>query len=83
MTGFVVNGVILIVSGLLGLLLLWPDTELVRLCGTTLQPKLAELGPLCVSRDQRSRSFRSIPWMPFSPLTDCVTRKSTASEQSM
>lgn len=40
-TGFVVNGVILIVSGLLGLLLLWPDTELARLRGTTLQPKLA------------------------------------------
>jgi MFS family permease len=39
--GFVVNGVILIVSGLLGLLLLWPDTELARLRGTTLQPRLA------------------------------------------
>jgi MFS family permease len=41
MTGFVVNGVILIISGLLGLLLLWPNTELARLRGTALQPKLA------------------------------------------
>ena len=40
-TGFVVNGVILIVSGLLGLLMLRPDTELARLRGTALQPKLA------------------------------------------
>ena len=39
--GFVVNGVILIASGLSGLLLLWPDTELARLRGSTLQPKLA------------------------------------------
>jgi MFS family permease len=39
--GFVVNGVILIASGLFGLLLLWPDTELARLRGTALQPKLA------------------------------------------
>jgi MFS family permease len=41
MTGFVVNGVILIISGLLGLLLLWPNSELVRLRGAQLQPKLA------------------------------------------
>jgi MFS family permease len=41
MTGFVVNGVILIISGLLGLLLLWPNTELARLRGAQLQPKLA------------------------------------------
>lgn len=40
-TGFVVNGVILIVSGLLGLLLLWPNTELARLRGGELRPKLA------------------------------------------
>ena len=31
MTGFVINGVILIASGVLGLLLLWPNTELARL----------------------------------------------------
>ena len=31
MKGFVINGFILIVSGLLGLLLLRPDTELARL----------------------------------------------------
>ena len=41
MTGFVVNGVILVISGLLGLLLLWPNTELARLRGAQLQPKLA------------------------------------------
>jgi MFS family permease len=41
MTGFVVNAVILIVSGLLGLLLLWPNTELARLRGGELRPKLA------------------------------------------
>jgi MFS family permease len=40
-SGFLVNGVILIVSGSVGLLLLWPDTELARLRGTTLQPRLA------------------------------------------
>jgi MFS family permease len=40
-TGFVVNAVILIVSGLLGLLLLWPNSELARLRGGELQPKLA------------------------------------------
>ena len=31
---------------------------------------------------QNSRPFRSIPCTPFSPFTVCVTRKSTASEQS-
>ena len=41
MKGFVINGIILIVSGLLGLLLLWPDTELARLRRGTLQEKLA------------------------------------------
>jgi MFS family permease len=35
MTGFTINAVILIVSGLLGLLLLWPDTERARLSGET------------------------------------------------
>jgi len=40
-TGFATNGVILIVSGLLGLLLIWPNTELARLRGAALQPKLA------------------------------------------
>jgi MFS family permease len=41
MKGFVINGIILIVSGLLGLLLLWPDTELARLRRGVLQEKLA------------------------------------------
>lgn len=41
MRGFAINGVILIVSGLLGLLLLWPDTELARLRSNTLRTKLA------------------------------------------
>ena len=33
MTGFTINAVILVVSGLLGLLLLWPNTERARLIG--------------------------------------------------
>ena len=33
MTGFTINGVVMNVSGLLGLLLLWPDTERARLMG--------------------------------------------------
>jgi len=41
MTGFSINAVILIVSGLLGLLLLWPDTERARLAGEAPQPKFA------------------------------------------
>jgi MFS family permease len=41
MTGFTINAVILIVSGLLGLLLLWPDTERARLMGEAPQPKFA------------------------------------------
>src|ERR1700738_3462921 len=41
MTGFTINAVILIVSGLLGLLLLWPDTERARLMGAGRQPKFA------------------------------------------
>src|SRR5229473_2323071 len=40
MTGFTINAVIMIVSGLLGLLLLWPNTERARLIGVT-QPKFA------------------------------------------
>jgi MFS family permease len=41
MTGFTINAVILIVSGLLGLLLLWPDSERARLTGEARQPKFA------------------------------------------
>jgi MFS family permease len=41
MTGFTINAVILIASGLLGLLLLWPDSERARLTGAARQPKFA------------------------------------------
>jgi MFS family permease len=41
MTGFTINAVILIVAGLLGLLLLWPNTERARLMGEVAQPKFA------------------------------------------
>ena len=41
MTGFTINAVILIVSGLLGLLLLWPNTERARLVAQAAQPKFA------------------------------------------
>ena len=41
MTGFTINAVIMIVSGLLGLLLLWPNTERARLTGEVPQPKFA------------------------------------------
>ena len=41
MTGFTINAVILIASGLLGLLLLWPNTERARLMGEAQQPKFA------------------------------------------
>ena len=34
MTGFTINACILVGSGLLGLLLLWPNTERARLTGT-------------------------------------------------
>ena len=34
MTGFTINAVILVASGLLGLLLLWPNTERARLIGS-------------------------------------------------
>jgi MFS family permease len=41
MTGFTINAVILVASGLLGLLLLWPNTERARLMGAMVQPKFA------------------------------------------
>ena len=41
MIGFTINAVILIVSGLLGLLLLWPDSERARLTGEARRPKFA------------------------------------------
>jgi MFS family permease len=41
MIGFTINAVILIGSGLLGLLLLWPNTERARLIGQTREPKFA------------------------------------------
>ena len=41
MTGFTINAVIMIASGLLGLLLLWPNTERARLTGKAPQPKFA------------------------------------------
>jgi MFS family permease len=41
MTGFTINAVIMIMSGLLGLLLLWPNTERARLLGEAPQPKFA------------------------------------------
>ncbi|HEY3790222.1 MAG TPA: MFS transporter [Bradyrhizobium sp.] len=40
MTGFTINAVVLVASGLLGLLLLWPNTERARLSGQAVQPKL-------------------------------------------
>jgi hypothetical protein len=41
MTGFTINAAIMIASGLLGLLLLWPNTERARLMGEVAQPKFA------------------------------------------
>jgi len=41
MTGFTINAVILVVSGLLGLLLLWPNTERERLMAAARPPKFA------------------------------------------
>lgn len=41
MTGFMINGVILIASGVLGLLLLWPNTERARLRAASARPELA------------------------------------------
>jgi MFS family permease len=39
MMGFTINAVVLIVSGLLGLLLLWPNTERARLMAQALKPR--------------------------------------------
>ena len=41
MTGYTINAFIMIASGVLGLLLLWPNTERARLLGETTQPKFA------------------------------------------
>ena len=49
MTGFTINAVILVASGLLGLALLWPNTERARLTAQAVQPKFA----------QKLRRFRS------------------------
>lgn len=40
-TGFTINAVVMIVSGTLGLLLLWPNTERARLMGRAAQPEFA------------------------------------------
>jgi hypothetical protein len=42
MAGFTINAVVMAASGLLGLLLLWPNTERKRLMGEAVaQPKFA------------------------------------------
>jgi MFS family permease len=41
MTGYTINAFIMIASGVLGLLLLWPNTERARLLGEATQPKFA------------------------------------------
>jgi MFS family permease len=41
MTGFTINAVVMASSGLLGLALLWPNTERARLLAQTAQPKFA------------------------------------------
>jgi MFS family permease len=41
LTGFTINAVIMIASGLLGLLLLWPNTERARLLLQKPEPKFA------------------------------------------
>jgi MFS family permease len=41
MTGFTINAAIMVTSGLLGLLLLWPNTERARLTAQATQPKFA------------------------------------------
>jgi MFS family permease len=41
MTGFTINAAIMIASGVLGLLLLWPNTERARLAAAASQPKFA------------------------------------------
>jgi MFS family permease len=40
MTGFTINAVVMVTAGVLGLLLLWPNTERARLAGQAVQPKL-------------------------------------------
>jgi hypothetical protein len=39
-------------------------------------------GTVAARTNQNSSPFFSMPWMPFSPFTVCVTWKSTASEQN-
>jgi len=41
LTGFTINAVIMVASGLLGLLLLWPNSERARLLAQAAQPKFA------------------------------------------
>ena len=41
MTGFIINAAIMIASGVLGLLLLWPNTERARLAASAVEPKFA------------------------------------------
>jgi MFS family permease len=41
MTGFTINAVVMVASGLLGLLLLWPNSERARLMAQAAQPKFA------------------------------------------
>jgi len=41
MTGFTINAAIMIASGVLGLLLLWPNTERARIAAAAAQPKFA------------------------------------------
>src|SRR5437868_573806 len=41
MTGFTINAVVMVASGLLGLALLWPNTERARLMAHATQPKFA------------------------------------------
>ena len=41
LTGFTINAVIMVASGLLGLALLWPNTERARLAAAAAQPKFA------------------------------------------
>jgi hypothetical protein len=41
MTGFTINAAVMVVSGVLGLLLLWPNSERARLAAAAAQPKFA------------------------------------------
>ena len=41
LTGFTINAVVMVSSGLLGLLLLWPNSERARLLAQAAQPKFA------------------------------------------